>query len=119
MIRTCIVLLAVLALSSCRGDKQPGDLLPAAKMTSILKQMLTADEWITWQREKDTSFAVLPESVHRYRAIFASEGITETRFRSSFHYYKQHPVLMRAIFDSLQKQPLLDSVHPRGRARRR
>jgi hypothetical protein len=119
MIRSCMVLLAMLALYSCKSDNLPSDLLPASKMTSVMKQMLTADEWIGWRREKDTSFAVFPESVHRYRAVFASEGISETQFRSSFAYYQQHPSMLRAVFDSLLQQPLLDSVHPRGKPRRR
>ena len=85
-------------------------MLPPNRMSIVLKQIIIEDEWIALQAEKSVSVDVYAQSVHRYRAVFKSAGITEEQFRRSFDYYKAHPQLLRAVFDIIQKQPNLDTV---------
>jgi hypothetical protein len=103
-------LLAILLLACNRGKQQPADLLPPQKMTTVLKQVLTADEWVAWRAEKDPSVPVFQESIRLYRGIFKKEGITEDQFRKSVRYYQDHPQLLRPVMDTLVKHPGIEGA---------
>ncbi|GAB4092613.1 DUF4296 domain-containing protein [Flaviaesturariibacter terrae] len=104
----CVAVLVL--LFSCGGDRLPKDVLPPARMALVLKQLLIADEWVGYRRERDTLFDANAERIHRYRAAFREAGISEAQFRSSFAYYEAHPELLRNVFDTLQRQPNIDTV---------
>ena len=104
-------MLALMALAACgSGDRLPDNVLPPERMAPVLKQMIAADEWVNWRVEQQQPIDANAERIHRYRAALRAAGISEEQFRTSFAYYKAHPKMLGLIFDTLQRQPIIDTV---------
>ncbi|RYY41363.1 MAG: DUF4296 domain-containing protein [Chitinophagaceae bacterium] len=113
-------LLLVLAFAACnRAGRLPDGVLPPERMAPVLKEVIAADEWVNWRVEQNQQLDARTERIHRYRAAFNTHGVSEQQFRTSFDYYKAHPLLLRTVLDTLQRQPNLDtSAAPAGTRRK-
>lgn len=58
---------------------------------------------------KDTSIDKVAESLKWYDKVYQIHGITKDQFIKSYHYYKDHPGLMKRILDSLGKNTIRDN----------
>jgi hypothetical protein len=107
MRRILLLILVVLSLASCRNRKSiPKDVLPKQKMQAVLFDLMRADQFITdFIINKDSSFKLDEESIKLYGKVFALHHITKEEFSRSFKYYNDHPVLLRAILDSIGSTP--------------
>lgn len=113
-------MLSLLLLLACnREERLPDNVLPPDRMAPLLKQVIAADEWVNWRVEHQEPMDVYAERIHRYRAAFHAQGVTEQQFRTSFAYYKAHPVMLRTMLDTLLRQPNIDTtVAPVGKYRK-
>ena len=98
-------LLPFLFLYACSTKQSvPKDILPPAKMQSILWDTFRADEMALYYQFKDSSYARLTKREELYQKIFQVHHITKDQFKRSLQFYQSRPDLLKTILDSLQKQ---------------
>lgn len=99
--RRSIVFLSVVAFLLSCGSSVPKDVLPRAKMRSVLWDMMQADGMAEYYSAKDTSFRGLAKHVNYYNQVFAIHKISKEQFSKSLVYYENHPSDFKIILDSL------------------
>ncbi len=96
------VLAACLLLSACQRNKLPKGVLPKEKMEAVLWDMIQADEFLReYMLNKDSLLSDTAESIRMYERVFQFNKTSREEFKTSFDYYRTHPVLMKEILDSL------------------
>lgn len=106
-----LFLFVLLVLAACHPDARlPEGVLPPDKMTPVLKRLIVADEYVNWRQEGAPVADANAARIHRYRAALHESGVSEEQFRRSFAYYRAHPGELRALLDTLQRQPNLDTL---------
>jgi Domain of unknown function (DUF4296) len=98
-----IVIISTLLIPGCKNkDAVPNSVLPRDKMQAVLWDMMRADQFLSdYVLNKDTSLKRATESIKLYQQVLAINGITKEKFERSFSYYKAHPILLKAIMDSI------------------
>jgi hypothetical protein len=82
----------------------PKNVLPPKKMEAVLWDAILADETADYYIQKDSSVNALTKHVHLYQQLFQIHKITKEDFKRSLQFYENHPLLLKPIFDSLQKK---------------
>lgn len=88
-------------LASCK-NKLAKDILPPAKMESVLWDIFSADEMANYYIASDSSFKSAGKRAELYQFIFQKQKITKEQFKKSFRFYQNRPDLLKAILDSMQ-----------------
>jgi Domain of unknown function (DUF4296) len=103
---TIVSFFILLFLSGCKKKKNvPSDILPTAKMESLLWDMMRADQFVSiYALAKDTSLKKEIELKKWYTRVFAFHKISEADFQRNFKYYKSHPALLQQVMDSRYKK---------------
>lgn len=95
--------LLLLTLLSCgRSTAVPEDVLPVAKMTAVLWDVMLADALATQRYPVDTTKR-FDTSVILYAQIAKAHGTTQIELQKSLRFYESRPDLLQPILDSLQK----------------
>jgi Domain of unknown function (DUF4296) len=106
----------LLFFAGCKKKSSiPSDILPTAKMESLLWDIMRADQFVTiYALAKDTSLKKEIELKKWYTKVFAFHKITEADFQKNFKYYKSHPALLQQVMDSIgyKKQYEVQSATP-------
>ena len=109
-----IFLISPFALSCWDKSELPEGILPRQKMQEVIWDIIRAEEFLNgFIIYRDTSIDKIAESKKWYDKIYQLHKITKKDFDKSYAYYKDHPVLMKQILDSLSKKPL---ANPPGQA---
>lgn len=97
------IFLLLFITPGCKNkDSIPGTVLPPKKMQAVLWDMMRADQFLNdYVINKDTSLKKIPESLKYYQQIFAIHKINKEQFQQSFSFYQTHPVLLKALMDSI------------------
>jgi hypothetical protein len=67
-----------------------------------LWDMMRADQLVSdFVLNKDSSFDKKSESIRLYGQVLAIHQVSKEKYAESFSYYKEHPVLFKAIMDSI------------------
>ena len=91
----------------------PKGVLPRKKMQEVMWDMIRAGEFLnSYVFNKDTSLDKIAESQKWHNKIYQLHKITKRDFDRSYAYYESHPVLMRAILDSLSKKQAQPKIPP-------
>ncbi len=99
-----IVLLLFFTIGCKSKNDIPNNVLPPPKMQLILWDMMRADQFLSdYVLNKDSSLKKIPESLKYYQQIFAIHKVTKEEFQHSFSFYQSHPVLLKALMDSISK----------------
>ena len=100
--RLLIIYLSLL-IAGCKSKNAiPGNVLQQKKMQEVLWDMMRADQFLAdYVLNKDTSLKKKTESIKLYQQILAINGVTKEKFEASFAFYKSHPILLKAIMDSI------------------
>ena len=100
-----VFLLTAFLLNSCKTKPDvPADILPKEKMQEVMWSMINAGEFLNgYVLIKDSIDKVL-ESSKVYGQVFQIHHISKEEFARSYAYYREHPVLMKAILDSLKNK---------------
>jgi hypothetical protein len=113
-----LFLILSIVLSCSEKGKLPADILPQPKMEAVMWDMISAGEFLNgYIFNRDTADRK-KESVSAYGKVFRIHAITREQFEKSYQYYREHPVLMKVILDSLsskkknfgQRLPATDSL---------
>lgn len=98
-----LVIIGLFFLTACRNrNKVPADVLPPAKMKAVLWDIMRADQLLAgYVLNKDSALNKTTESLKYYQQVFAIHTISRDEFQHSFSWYREHPVLFRAILDSI------------------
>ncbi|HWI91933.1 MAG TPA: DUF4296 domain-containing protein [Flavisolibacter sp.] len=125
--RTLGILVIVILIFSCKLSV-PKDVLPPKKMQAVLWDVMQADEIAEYYSVKDSTFHSLPKHAEYYQKVFSMHKITKEDFKKSLAYYESHPVVFKAVLDSLKsfgekiqradslktsKSPVIDSATKR------
>jgi hypothetical protein len=114
-----VLFLGALYAACASKDKIPRDILPPEKMREVLWDMTRAGEFLAgYVLLRDSSIDKAAESQKWYQKVYDLHQVSEARFKKSFAYYQEHPMLLKAIFDSLAgrqvtaraPQPVADST---------
>ena len=98
---------------ACNSKQElPKDILPEAKMRTVLWDLMRADEWVTYEQTKDSTVDRYKRSIELYQKVFQVNGITDSQFKKSFRYYQTRPNLLKPLFDSLQRKETKELVRP-------
>jgi len=103
-----LIALAVIFTAGCKNKNViPNNVLPEKKMQAILWDMMRADQFLAdYVLNKDSLLNKTTESLKYYQQIFAIHKTSKEEFQHSFSFYKSHPVLLKAMIDSISKPPI-------------
>ena len=105
MKRLLFLLLPLFIMNSCKNNEQvPKNILPGEKMQEVLWSMIMAGEFLNGYVLIRDSVDRVAESSKVYSQVFQVHQITREQFDKSYKYYREHPLLMRVILDSLVKK---------------
>lgn len=115
------LILLLFSWGCLRKDSVPEGLIQPPAMRSILLDMQASQVYVG-------NLAVTPgKAVDRdlqvkqiYREILEIHQVTEKHFLISYHYYEMHPILLKAVYDSMlsevnRRRAALDSMHLKSR----
>lgn len=109
-----IFLISLFALACSDKNELPDGILPRQKMQDVMWDIIRAEEFLNgFVIYRDTSIDKIAESKKWYDKVYQLHKITKKDFDKSYAYYKDHPVLMKQILDSLSKKT---PANPPGQA---
>jgi len=109
-----IFLISPFAFACLDKNELPKGILHRQKMEDVMWDIIRAEEFLNgFVIYRDTSIDKIAESKKWYDKIYQLHKITKKDFDASYTYYKDHPVLMKQILDSLSKKT---PVNPPGQA---
>lgn len=91
----------VFIIISCQSSV-PKNVLPPAKMQSVMWDMMQADAMAEYYASKDSALSELAKHVNYYQDVLTLHKISKEDFKRSLSYYQSHPSKLKTIFDSLQ-----------------
>jgi hypothetical protein len=97
-----LILLCVITVMSCKGNKRPAGILDEKQMQLVLWDILRADEVTNYYQMSDSTFATLEKHAAIYHSIFQLHHTTRPVFIKSLHYYEENPDKLKPVLDSLQ-----------------
>jgi hypothetical protein len=97
----CLLVLAFLAGCSDK-DKVPSGIIPRDQMSSILWDMVQADQYSDAYLVKDSAHVnVKMETLRLYQKVFQLHKVSLEDFKKSMHFYLDHPDMTRSLFDTV------------------
>lgn len=100
-----------LAFFSCRSKTAvPKDIIPVAKMTDLLWDVMLADELVVQRYRTAGEAQKLDTSTVLYQQIVKAHGTTQQEFKKSLQFYEGRPDLLQIIIDSLQNRSMIPAV---------
>lgn len=104
-LRSLIFFFGTIFFLACGGkNNPPKGILSEKKMTEVLWDVMQADQFLTdyvFSRDTAQLLDKRKESVRLYRRILTTHKVSEETFRQSFTYYKNHPEMLKVVFDSV------------------
>ncbi len=99
ILKASIILLVCAALGFSCEEKRPDEILTAAEMVQIMRELYVVEE-------KVNRLAVARDSAKQVAAflngkVFAAAGTTDSTFRRSIDYYMERPKEMERIYTAL------------------
>jgi len=96
-----IISFLAFTIISCQSSV-PKNILPPAKMQSVMWDMMQADAMAEYYASKDSALSELARHVNYYQDVLTLHKISKEDFKKSLSYYQSHPSQLKVIFDSLQ-----------------
>jgi len=96
-------ILSMLFFSACDDRRAiPGDVIPLDSMTSVMMDVMVADQYSLQYQKKDSTIKdKLKASQELLDKVFAIHHISREEFKKSLEFYESRPDLTRRIYDSL------------------
>jgi hypothetical protein len=93
-------------LTACTSkNKLPEGVLPREKMQIVVWDLVQAGEFLdAFEFSQDTTIDRKVRAAEWYDRVFALHKVTRESFEKSYAYYKEHPMLMKQMMDSLSKK---------------
>jgi Domain of unknown function (DUF4296) len=103
-----LIIISSTVLVACAGkDKVPDGILPAPKMQEVLWDMVRVGEFLnSFVFFKDSTINKATESQKWYDKVYEVHQISKEEFDKSYIFYKDHPLLMKEILDSLSRKTI-------------
>jgi hypothetical protein len=99
--RTLFLLFLSLTFVACSKSPVPKGVLEPEEMEKVVYDLMQADEYINTYLAADTTVNKKERRSLYYEQIFKLHNTTRKDFYSSYKYYQQHPLIHKALFDSL------------------
>jgi Domain of unknown function (DUF4296) len=114
MIRAWYLFLLVFAIACSSNNPVPSHIIPPNKMQGILWDMFRAGNFVTsYQIPADTTLQRSKEQIKWLNRVLHLHQVTESQFKTSMQYYKDHPAILATIMDSLSRKSLTPVVVPK------
>ena len=88
-------------LISCSSSPVPRGILPPAAMYAATKDMMQVDEYINNYLMADSTVDIKQKRSTLYAQVFLLHHTNKQQFYKSYDHYRQHPDLLKTLFDSL------------------
>ena len=96
--------IALIFIFSCASKTAvPDGILPVAKMTNLMWDVMGADALVSQKYPLDSTKR-FDTSVILYQQITKAHGTTQAQFKKSLQFYESRPDLLQIILDTLQKR---------------
>ncbi len=110
-----LIIYLTFLIAGCKSKKAiQGNVLSQKEMQTVLWDMMRADQFLAdYVLNKDTTLKKKTESIKLYQQILAINKVTKEKFERSFTFYKSHPVLLKALMDSIVNaapEPVTDTT---------
>lgn len=103
--RRIVYLLVLVLLTRCVvEDEIPADVLPKEKMQDVLGGMVAAGEYVDGFVLKRDSLDSFGTRSRIYSQVLQVYKISREQFDRSFRFYREHPILMKELLDTLNKR---------------
>lgn len=115
MKRNGFVLMMIFGLLQACSDKKkmPADILPQPKMQAVMWDLIRGADFLNnYVFFKGDPVDQVAESEKWNRKILAMHKVSKEQFDKSYAYYQQHPMLMKAVMDSIAKIRVEQPVKP-------
>ena len=95
------MLVLLILLVSCSSSPVPRGILPPAAMYAATKDMMQVDEYINNYLMADSTVDIKQKRSALYTQVFSLHHTDKQQFYKSYDHYRQHPDLLKTLFDSL------------------
>jgi len=99
VMRSCLVIIIILGLSSCKKKQVPEGVLSQDEMVAVMSELYIAEQKISTLGVKRDSLTLIFDVMKE--KVFAKAGVTDSVFRKSLDYYMDHPQDMEVMYTSL------------------
>jgi hypothetical protein len=114
MIRACYLILLVFVLACSSKNTVPSHIIPPSKMQGILWDMFRVGNFVvSYQMPADTTLQRSKEQIKWFNRVLHLHQVTESQFKTSMQYYKDHPAILATIMDSLSRKSLTPVMVPK------
>ena len=108
-----LFLIFIICFVACSGgDRVPKGILPRDKMQQVLWDMINAGEFLNNYIYTSDTINKVAENEKIYSEVLRLHEITRKDFEKSYEYYRQHPLMMKSILDSLSKRDVASETAP-------
>ena len=102
MIRNVFICLFIVSLYACGGPGIPKDVMKKDKMELVMWDILQADDFVReYMINRDSTLDDTAEYINMYERVFRMHNTSREEFARSFNYYREHPVLMKEVMDTM------------------
>jgi hypothetical protein len=98
IVSICMLMVLFLACNNKNNQNKIGE----KQMQTIIKDMVTAEVFVTNYLVKDSIQHLKKEVIKYYDTIFAIHKVTKAQFKESLHMYMQNPNQFKVMLDSIQ-----------------
>ena len=89
--------------NACSSSPVPRGVLPPETMQKVVYDLIRIDEFVNNYVIKDSAVDIKKKRSSLYEQVFKVNNTNRKEFYSSYKYYQQHPVIQKALFDSLHE----------------
>ena len=95
----------LLLLTACSSSPVPKELIQPNKMFPVVKDIMLADEYVNNFIMSDSTINLKENRSLLYGKVFKLHNTSREQFYKSYDFYRQHPDLLKTLFDSLAAGP--------------
>ena len=96
-----IGLIVLLGFGCSHRYRVPKEFIQPEQMTQVLWDMSLAEDLVANTRKKDSTRNIKKETQIEYEKVFGIHKISEKQFRDSYDFYKQNPLILEVVLDTL------------------
>ena len=97
-----IVVLFLLCFGCSHRYRVPKEFIQPEQMTQLFWDMSLAEDVVINTHRKDSSRNIKKDTQIEYEKVFGIHKVTEKQFRDSYDFYREHPLILKVVLDSLQ-----------------
>lgn len=105
MKKLSFVISVVFTVACSDRDRVPEGILPKQQMQAVLWDMIRAGEFLeVYVFSRDTAIDKNAKALEWYDNVYRLHRVSKASFEKSYAWYRDHPLVMKEVLDSLSKK---------------